>query len=161
MDKDLNIPADIARQRTPELGWAWVALCGAFALHVLDEAVNDFLSIYNYTVMAIRESGAWFPFPLLEFRGWLTTLTLVIVLLFALSPFAFRGAGWLRPLAYAFAVVMLVNGIGHSLGTIAGQTVSSVRFPRPMPGFYSSPFLLAAAAYLLMQLSRTRPPERS
>jgi hypothetical protein len=138
-----------------------VALCSAFAVHVADEAVNDFLSIYNYTVLAIRESGAWFPFPLLEFRGWLATLVIVIALLFALSPFAFRGAGWLRSLAYVFAVVMLLNGIGHTLGTIAGQTVASVRFPRPMPGFYSSPLLLAAAVYLLMQLSRTRPPGRT
>lgn len=147
--------------RTPELGWAWLALCAAFALHVLDEAVNDFLSIYNHTVLAIRESGAWFPAPLLEFRGWLTTLIVILAILLLLAPFAFRGAAWLRPLAYVFAVVMLINGIGHTLGTVAGQTLSSVRFPRPMPGFYSSPFLLAASVYLLMQLSRSRRAARS
>lgn len=147
--------------RTPEMGWAWLALCAAFALHVLDEAVNDFLSIYNHTVLAIRESGTWFPAPLLEFRGWLTALIVIIAILLLLAPFAFRGAAWLRPLAYVFAVVMLINGIGHTLGTVAGQTVSSVRFPRPMPGFYSSPFLLAASVYLLMQLSRSRRAARS
>lgn len=148
-------------QHTPELGWAWLALCAAFTLHVVDEAVNGFLPIYNYTVMAIRESVAWFPLPLLEFRGWLTTLILVITALLLLSPFAFRGAGWLRPLAYFFAAVMLLNGIGHTLGTVAGQTVATVRFPRPMPGFYTSPFLLAASVYLLMQLSRARQRVRS
>jgi hypothetical protein len=140
-----------------ELGWAWLALCAAFALHVMDEAVNDFLSVYNHTVLALRESGTWFPAPLFEFREWLTMLIIVVTALFLLSPFAFHGARWWRPLAYAFAIIMLINGIGHTLGTIAGQTVSSVRFPRPMPGFYSSPFLLAASVYLLMQLARTRP----
>lgn len=144
-------------QRTPELGWAWLALCAAFALHVLDEAVNGFLPIYNYTVMALREGNPWFPLPLLGFQTWLTALIVVIATLLSASPFAFRGATWLRPLAYLFAAIMLINGIGHTLGTVAGQTVASVRFPRPMPGFYSSPFLLAASVYLLMQLSRTRP----
>jgi hypothetical protein len=60
-----------------------------------------------------------------------------------------------RPLGYVFAVIMLLNGIGHTAGTIAGRSVASVHFARPMPGFYSSPFLIAAAIYLLIQLRRS------
>jgi hypothetical protein len=62
----------------------------------------------------------------------------------------------MRPIAYVFAILMLVNGLGHTLGTIFGRTVESVRFPRPMPGFYSSPFLLVASVYLLSQLRLSR-----
>lgn len=78
----------------------------------------------------------------------------------ALSPLAFRNARGLRPLAYLFAVIMLLNGLGHTLGTIAGRTVAGVHFPRPMPGFYSSPLLLAASLYLLVQLRRSAAPSR-
>jgi hypothetical protein len=60
----------------------------------------------------------------------------------ALTPFAYRKARGLRPLAYLFAAIMLLDGTGHTVFTVLGQTVPSVRFPRPAPGFYSSPFLL-------------------
>jgi hypothetical protein len=35
------------------------------------------------------------------------------------------------------------------------RTVSTVEFPRPAPGFYSSPLLFAAAIYAWVQLRRT------
>ena len=66
------------------------------------------------------------------------------------------GARWVRPFAYFLAVLMILNGLGHTLGTLFGRTVESVRFAGPMPGFYSSPFLIAASVYLLMQLRKTR-----
>ena len=135
-----------------KLGIAWIALCLAFALHIIDEALTGFLSVYNPTVMAIRERVAWFPMPVFEFGVWLAGLIVANLLLLSLSVLAFRGARWLRPLAYVFAVIMLLNGLGHTLGTIAGQTVASVHFARPMPGFYSSPALLAASIYMLFRL---------
>ena len=92
--------------------------------------------------------------PVFEFQTWLAGLVAANVILLSLSPFAFRGSHWLRPFAYVFAVLMILNGLGHTLGTIFGRTVASVHFPRPMPGFYSSPALLAAAGYLLFQLKR-------
>jgi hypothetical protein len=73
-----------------------------------------------------------------------------------LSPFVFRGSRWIWPLFYLFAVILFFNGLGHTAGTILGHTVSSVRFPRPMPGFYSSPLLLATSVYAWVQLRRTR-----
>ncbi len=135
-----------------KFGIAWVALCAALVLHVVDETVTNFLFIYNPTVIALRERFPWFPMPVFRFEDWLTGLILVNIVLLSLSPFAFRGSRWLRPLAYVFAVLMILNGLGHTLGTIIGRTVASVRFPRPMPGFYSSPTLLAASVYLLFQL---------
>ncbi len=129
-----------------------MALCVALILHVTDEALTNFLSVYNPTVIALRQRLSWFPMPVFRFEDWLTGLIALNVVLLSLSPFAFRGARWLRPIAYFLAILMIGNGVGHTLGTIFGRTVASVQFPRPMPGFYSSPFLLAASIYLLWQL---------
>ena len=96
--------------------------------------------------------------PTFEFRDWLTGLILALIILLALSPLVFGGSRRIRPFFHFFAIVMVLNGLGHTAGTIFSQTVSSIRFPRPMPGFYSSPLLLAAAIYALMQLRKTRRP---
>jgi hypothetical protein len=134
-------------------GMAWLLLCLAFCTHVADEALTGFLGVYNPTVLAVRTRVSWFPMPTFEFRDWLTALIVANIVLLLLTPFAFQNARWLRPLAYFFAGVHLVNGMGHTLATIFGQTVSSVHFARPAPGFYSSPLLFAGSIYLLMRLS--------
>jgi len=139
-----------------KLGMAWVLLCLALAVHVTDEASTGFLAVYNPTVVALRARLGFWPMPTFEFREWLIGLVFAVLVLLALSPFAFRGSRWIRPLFYFLAGAMLANGLGHTAGTIFGRTVSSVRFPRPMPGFYSSPLLLAASVYALIQLRRTR-----
>ena len=139
-----------------KLGIAWVLLCLALAAHVTDEATTGFLAVYNPTVIALRARLGYWPMPTFEFRGWLTGLITAVLVLLALSPFVFRGSRWIRPLFYFFAILMIANGLGHTAATIFGRTVSSVRFPRPAPGFYSSPLLLAASVYALIQLRRTR-----
>ncbi len=144
---------------TSKLGIAWVALCLALAVHVTDEALTGFLSVYNPTVLALRAKLGFWPMPTFEFREWLTGLVLGILLLAALSPFVFRNARWIRPIFYFCAIVTgVLNALGHTVATILGHTVSAVRFPRPAPGFYSSPLLLIAATYALVQLRRTRRP---
>jgi hypothetical protein len=131
----------------------WMTL----ALHVTDEALTGFLSVYNPTVLALRARLGFWPMPTFEFREWLTGLILGILLLAALSPFAFRNVRWIRPMFYFCAVVAgVLNALGHTIATIFGQTVSTVRFPRPAPGFYSSPLLLIVSVYALAQLRRTR-----
>jgi hypothetical protein len=140
---------------------AWVFLCLALGLHVTDEATTGFLSVYNPTVLALRKNWPWLPLPVFRFDVWLAGLILAIAALLGLSLFVLRGARWVRPLAYAFAVMMLANGLGHTLGTVFGRTVASVRFPRPMPGFLSSPFLFLASAYLLFELRRTRGKQQT
>jgi len=137
-------------------GLAWFFLCLVLCAHVADEALTGFLGVYNPTVTAVRAQVSWFPMPTFEFREWLIGLIAAIVALLLLTPFAFRNARWLRPLAYFFAGVMLLNGMGHTIATIFGQTVSSVRFPRPAPGFYSSPFLLVGSIYLFIRLRASR-----
>ena len=152
----LNISMAPATTRDTQLGIAWIALCLALALHITDEALTGFLSVYNPTVMAMRERVPWFPMPVFAFGEWLAGLIVGDLLLLCLSVFAFRGSRWLRPLAYVFAVLMILNGLGHTAGTILGRTLASVHFARPMPGFYSSPLLLAASIYLLFRLRAGR-----
>lgn len=119
---------------------------GAFALHVADEALTDFLGVYNPTVLAIRERYPWVRLPTYTFDVWLTLLILAVSALKALSPLALRGASGLVPVAYIFATIMLLNGLLH--------LAASIYLGRVMPGAYSSPFLLVAAMYLLTSLRR-------
>lgn len=93
--------------------------------------------------------------PTFEYREWLIGLIAACVILTCLSPLAFRGARRLQPLAWIFAAIMLLNGLGHTLATILGRTVESVTFPRPAPGFYSSPLLLAASLWMMLRLRTT------
>lgn len=145
----------MSASRPNDFGAPWLALCGAFALHITDEALTGFLSVYNPTVRAMEQRWGWFPMPTFGFREWLMGLTIGCGVLVCLSPLAYRGATWLRPLAWVYAAIMLLNGLGHTLFTILGHTVASVTFPRPAPGFYSSPFLLAASVWMIVRLRQT------
>jgi len=136
-------------------GAPWFALTVAFAFHVLDEATTGFLPVYNATVLAVRARWAWFPMPTFEFRVWLTGLICGVVFCFALTPAAARGARWLRPLAWFYAVLHFFNATGHTVATILGHTVPSVTFPRPAPGFYSSPLLYIGSVWLMVRLWKT------
>jgi hypothetical protein len=149
MLSSLSRASSVASSRA---GVAWLAFCAALALHITDEALTGFLSVYNPTILAFRPYGWWFP-PTFEFRTWLTGLIVGVTILSALAPFFFRGARWVRPLGYLLAVMIgILNALGHITGTVLGHTLPSVRFARPMPGFYSSPILLAASLYLLLRL---------
>ncbi|HVH68786.1 MAG TPA: HXXEE domain-containing protein [Gemmatimonadales bacterium] len=128
----------------PQFGWAWVALCMALAIHVADEAATDFLSVYNPAVRTIRARFPFLPLPTFTFPVWLGGLIAVTLLLFALSPAAFRGALGMRPAAYVFGVVMVGNGLLHLGG--------SVYMRKAMPGVYSAPLILAAAVNLLVAI---------
>jgi hypothetical protein len=125
-------------------GWAWVALCLALAVHVADEALTDFLFVYNPTVKALRQRWRFFPLLTFSFKVWLSGLIAAVVVLFALSPFAFGVAKWLAPLTYCFAVFMIINGLQH--------IAASIYMRRLMPGTYSAPLLLICAMYLLVHI---------
>jgi hypothetical protein len=137
-------------------GTPWLLLCLAFALHVWDEAAHDFLSYYNSTVLALYGHFSWFPRMDLQFRSWLAGLLVANLVLLALTPWACRNARWLRPLAYAFAGIQLLNGTGHILAAIRGHTVPSVQFEGLAPGVYTAPLLIALAAYLILALRKSR-----
>lgn len=142
-------------EQSRNLKRAWVLLCLALGLHVFDEATTGFLAVYNPTVTALRAQLGWWPMPTFGFGEWLTGLIIAVIVLLALSGAVARGVIGTRLLAYFFAVLMLLNAGGHTLFSILGRTVASVTFPRPAPGFWSSPFMAGAAIYLLIQLRRS------
>ncbi len=138
-------------------------LCVAFVLNIGDEAAHNFLDYYNATVLTLYGHFSWFPRIDLTYPEWLIGSGLAAAICGALTPFAFRNANWLRPLAYLFAFLQLLNAMGISLSEIVGGTVPSVRFDGIAPGLYTAPLLLAASAYLLWRLRETRyskPPSR-
>ena len=125
---------------------AWAGLCGAFALHVVDEATNDFLRWYNPNVLAIRARVPWLPIPTFSFAVWISGLTIAVLALAALTPVVRRGRRWVVPLAYLFGVVHTANALWHLSASVAGNWFA--------PGVYSSPVLLAAALWLLVETRR-------
>jgi hypothetical protein len=133
-------------QTSFRFGIAWVVLCLCLAVHVTDEALTGFLQVYNPTVLSIRRHFPFLPLPTFTFRVWLSGLVVGVCVLLLLSLFAFRGAPWMIPLAYLFAILMLFNALGH-LG-------SSVYFGRVMPGMYSAPLLLAGSLALWWSVRR-------
>jgi len=156
MNAIAQLPSSEKLSPTRKLGIAWVLLCAVFAIHTADEGLTGFLGVYNPTVVALRQQLGYWPMPTFKFAEYLRVSVVMMVVALMCSPFVFRGHRWIRPMVYISAIMMLINGLGHTLFTILGHTVSSVRFPRPAPGFYSSPLLLIASIYTLVQLRRTR-----
>ena len=130
-----------------QLGCAWVGLSLALAAHVADEAAHDFLSVYNPSVLAIRQRLPYLPLPTFTFPVWLTGLILAVLGLLALAPLAFRNNRWLVRLSYPYAALMFANGLGHIGYSLYNHTL--------MPGVWSSPLLLAASLWLLISARRS------
>ncbi len=136
-------------------GFAWLLLAISLTLHIWDEKIHDFIGYYNATVLALYGHLSWFPRIDMGFRTWLAVVVPVNVILFALTPLAFRNVCWLRPVAYVFAALCLSSGLGHMLLTLRGSASPSVVIEGVSPGFYSSPLLCASACYLLWRLRQT------
>jgi hypothetical protein len=119
---------------------AWSLLVIALALHVLDEALTDFLGFYDPLVRSIRSSIAWFPMPTFTFGVWLSGLIALVVMLAALAPAVRRGSNWIKWASWFLSAIMFLNGLGHLVG--------SAYFGRWLPGATSAPLLLAASAML-------------
>ncbi len=134
--------------KKPNLGLAWLLLTIVFAIHVVDEAVNDFLEVYNPAVMNIRDNIPFLPIPTFSFEMWLAGLVLAILILFALLPFALRNSGWIIKFSYFYSIIMIINGIIHiTVSIVLGYL---------MPGIISSPFLLITSIYLLWMIKRVK-----
>lgn len=127
---------------------AWVALCAALGVHIVDEALTDFLSVYNPAVRAIHERIPWAPLPTFTFEVWLGGLIVAVIVLSSLTVFVLRGSKWMIPVSYVFGAVMFGNGLGHIAGSFG--------LGRPMPGVYSAPLLLVASVYLLIVVSQRK-----
>jgi hypothetical protein len=118
---------------------AWIALTAALALHVADEAWNDFLGFYNPFVMMLRDVLLWQWLPTFEFTEWLAGLMVAVVVLFALSRYA--GSRALAWFALPYGLLMTLNGLGH-----IGMSLYTQRL---IPGVLSSPILLVCGVWLL------------
>ena len=129
-------------------GTAWVLLTASLAVHVLDEAVNDFLSFYNPYVLSIRASFPWLPFPVFRFSTWLGLLIFAVVALLLLSVLVFRGKWGMKPVAYIYGWLMVANALLHFSG--------SLWYGRLLAGVWSSPLLLACSLYMLKSIPRKR-----
>ena len=129
-------------------GCAWVALALAIGVHVADEALTGFLGVYNPMVRAIRQRLPFLPLPTFTFGIWLAGLVAGVTLLLALAPLALRGSRRIVGIAFPLSLLMCANGAGH----IAG----SFYLGRPAPGVLSTPLLLVAAAWLLVEAVRRR-----
>lgn len=128
---------------------AWLGLTAALALHVVDEASNDFLALYNPTVTSLRQQFPWLPLPRFTFGVWITGLAAAALLLAALTPAVRRGARRWVYLSFPFAGIMAVNGVGH--------LVWSLRLGYPVAGAWTSPLLLVGSGMLFWQaLARSR-----
>jgi hypothetical protein len=138
--------------RPRQFGHAWVALTFTLAAHVADEALTDFLSLYNPTVEGLRARFRWFPMPVFTFDVWITGLVALVIVLLLLAPLAYRGALLTRIIAYPFAAIMLLNGVGHLAG--------SVYLGRWAPGTTTAPLLLVTSAWLFVAVRRTKNPNQ-
>ena len=127
-------------------GRAWIALSIVLGLHVVDEALTDFLSVYNPLVRQARARLGWFPMPEFTFGVWLAGLCLVVLVLLLLGPLAFRATRAMQRAAYPFAAIMLLNGIGHLVG--------SIYLGRWAPGATTAPLLLVASVWLFYSLGQ-------
>lgn len=132
----------ILGDRNQQFGIAWLAFGYVLALHVLDEAGHDFLSVYNPNALAIRHALPFLRVPVFTFQEWIGSLSLALALWLALTPLAFRGLRWMRCLAIPVAILA---GIGNALGHIG----SSIYYGRLMPGVCSAPLILLAGIWLL------------
>src|SRR5215212_9672174 len=119
-----------------ELRTPWIGLVAALAAHVADEAATGFLDFYNPLVQSIRTSVPFFPMPTLTFDVWVTGLVALVIVLAAITPWIARGGGGARAVSWLLSAIMVLNALGHLIG--------SVYFQRWLPGTTSAPFLLVA-----------------
>jgi hypothetical protein len=129
---------------------AWLSMVTAVALHVADEAITGFLPFYNDLVLRLRDNLGYFPAPTFEFSVWLGGLGIAVTLGYVLTPLVARGGRVIRIITTALGILMVANALGHMLG--------SVYLDRILPGFWSSPLLLAAASwYSILGLTGSWP----
>ncbi|MEX1185407.1 MAG: HXXEE domain-containing protein [Gemmatimonadaceae bacterium] len=128
---------------------AWAALTAAFAIHVFDEATHDFLTWYNPSALAAREWLGGVPFPpVFSYPVWLAGLCAAVVILAAMTPLIQPHRRWAVFAAYAYGAVHAANAIAHLTVSALGQWLA--------PGVLSSPLLLLAAGWLLLETRRVQ-----
>jgi hypothetical protein len=115
----------------------WLLLVAAASLHIFDEAITGFLPFYNELVPTIEERLGFTWLPTFAFTSWIAGLGTLILICLLLTMLVRRGGRTIRVICTAFGILMVLNALGHMLG--------SVYFGALLPGFWSSPLLLLAA----------------
>ncbi len=139
-------------RRNRRWGISWLLLSGALALHVLDEAVNDYLSFYNPAVESWRGRWPGLPLPTFTFGLWLGLLIGAVVVLLVLSVLVFQGKWGMKPVSHIFGWLMLGNGLMHIF--------QSIGYGELLAGFWSSPLLMIGAFFLLRSIPRRKEKSR-
>lgn len=142
--------------RLPSMGGPWLILCFAFAATATELALRDFVGYYDATVLTLYGRLRWFPRLDFDFKQWLAGVIILGAVLLFLTPWAFRGAPFVRKIARTFAMVMLVESLLTVIASLVGQTVPSVHFSGGAPGLYTAPIGLAASILVLRQLRNPR-----
>lgn len=122
---------------------AWLLLVSAVGVHVLDEVLTGFLPFYNQMVTGLRERVGFFPAPTFSFNVWLGGLVAAVVVCLCMTPLVRLGGRRIRVIVTVVGVLMIVNALSHLVG--------SAYFGRVLPGMWSSPVLLLAAAWMVFQ----------
>ena len=120
---------------------SWLLLSFCLMCHVTDEALNDFLGLYNPLVLRIKESLTFLPVPTFTFKTWIIGLLTGILILFLLTPAVTGRKSFVIPLIRAFSILMILNGCGHILG--------SIYYSKIIAGMITSPFLIVASIGVL------------
>ena len=100
-------------------GIHWLFFGYTLALHVLDEAGHDFVTVFNSSALAIRRALPFLRVPVLTLQEFIGILALFLTILLALTPLAFRGLKWVRGLAIPISAIGgILNGTMHILSSI-------------------------------------------
>lgn len=126
------------------LSISWLFLIVSLILHVIDEALNNFLDFYNPLVLKIKEHISFIPLPTFTFRIWISGLSIGVVLLLLMTPFIYDRNRFFIPVAKIFSILMILNGLAHIIG--------SIYYDRILPGLFSSPILIIFSAYFILVL---------
>jgi len=119
------------------LSISWLILVLCLLMHVIDEALNNFLDLYNPIVLKIKQNVPFLPLPNFTFRIWIAGLSFLIIILFFLTPLVYNRNRLIISLIQIFSILMIFNGIGHIIG--------SIYYSKIIAGMVSSPFLIIAS----------------
>jgi len=124
------------------LGFPWLVLCLALAVHVAEEIGGGFLPAYQLALESMRRLVPYVELPHVSLTVWLGASIGFVAVLAVLAPLAYRGARGMRTL--------MLWLIGLALANVAGHVAGSVLAGRPMPGVYSTLALAGACTYAIV-----------
>lgn len=127
------------------LGLAWFYLCCLLVAHGVEEAMGGFVDVWNPVLATVRATTG-LPLPQFQISVWLGCLVVVVLVLLALTAFAFRTPMSMTTASVVFGAIMIVNGVNH--------LASPLYLGRFLPGQFTSPLLIASGTWLIVQARR-------